>query len=58
MPVVNGVIALLKVAEMAVQFRQITGHFTSKQMMYAPPSGRLLHDIRHAYGANMYPGAN
>jgi hypothetical protein len=51
------VIALVKVAELAVQFRQITGHFTSKQMMYAPPSGRLLHDIRNAYGAHLYPGA-
>lgn len=56
-PIVNGVIALVKVAELAVQFRQITGHFTSKQMMYAPPSGRLLHDIRNAYGAHLYPGA-
>jgi allantoin racemase len=56
-PIVNGVIALVKVAEMAVQVRQITGHFTSKQMMYAPPSGRLLSDIRDAYGAHLYPGA-
>jgi len=56
-PVVNGVIGLLKVAEMAVQIRQLTGVFTSKTMMYAPPSGALLGDIRQSYGAEIYPGA-
>jgi len=56
-PIVNGLIALVKVAEMAVQIRQLTGGFTSKQMMYAPPTGPLLADIRAAYGAHVYPGA-
>jgi allantoin racemase len=56
-PVVNGVIGLLKVAELAVQIRQLTGFFTSKTMMYAPPTGALLHDIRQSYGAELYPGA-
>jgi allantoin racemase len=56
-PVVNGVIGLLKVAEMAVQLRQLTGFFTSKVMMYAPPTGPLLRDIRESYGADLYPGA-
>jgi allantoin racemase len=55
-PVVNGVIGLLKVAELAVQMRQLTGFFTSKSMMYAPPSGELLRDIRQSYGAHVYPG--
>jgi allantoin racemase len=41
-PIVNGLIALLKTAEMAVQIRQLTGGFTSKRMMYAPPTGTLL----------------
>jgi allantoin racemase len=56
-PVVNGLIALVKIAELAVQVRQLTGSFTSKRMMYAPPSGKLLVDIRKAYGEQLYPGA-
>lgn len=56
-PVVNGVIGLLKIAELAVQIRQLTGVFTSKTMMYAPPTGALLQDIRQSYGADLYPGA-
>ena len=45
-PVVNGLIALVKIAELAVQVRRLTGAFTSKRMMYAPPSENLLADIR------------
>jgi len=56
-PIVNGVIGLLKVAELAVQMKRLTGHFTSKSMMYAPPAGDLLRDIRKSYGAQVYPGA-
>jgi len=56
-PIVNGLIALVKMAEMAVQIRRLTGVFTSKRMMYAPPTGKLLNDIRAAYGAHVYPGA-
>jgi Asp/Glu/hydantoin racemase len=56
-PVLNGLIALVKVAELAVGMRRITGNFTSKQLIYAPPSGKLLADIREAYGAQVYPGA-
>jgi allantoin racemase len=56
-PIVNGLIALTKMAEMAVRIRRLTGAFTSKRMMYAPPSGTLLADIRAAYGDHVYPGA-
>ena len=56
-PIVNGLIALVKVAEMAVQIRKLTGGFTSKRGMYAPPSGALLADVRASYGAHVYPGA-
>ena len=56
-PVLNGLIAIVKVAELAVGMRRITGNFTSKQLIYAPPSGKLLADIREAYGAHVYPGA-
>jgi allantoin racemase len=56
-PIVNGVVGLLKVAELAVQIKQLTGFFTSKTMMYSPPTGGLLHDIRQSYGKHLYPGA-
>ena len=54
-PVLNGIMALIKTAEMAVQMRQLTGSFTSKRLMYAPPTGKLLEDIRGAYGDQVYP---
>ena len=56
-PIVNGLIALVKIAELAVQIRRLTGSFTSKRLMYAPPGGQLLQDIRQAYGDRLYPGA-
>jgi hypothetical protein len=56
-PVLNGLIAVIKVAELAVAMRQLTGDFTSKHLIYAPPSGELLADVRGAYGAQVYPGA-
>lgn len=56
-PIVNGLIALTKMAEMAVRICRMTGVFTSKRMMYAPPTGTLLADIRAAYGDHVYPGA-
>jgi Asp/Glu/hydantoin racemase len=57
-PVLNGIIALIKTAELAVQMRRITGMFTSKRMIYAPPTGKLLEDVRTAYGPHVYPGAS
>ena len=56
-PIVNGLIAIVKIAELAVQMKRLTGNFTSKKMMYSPPSGKLLTDIRQAYGDHVYPGA-
>ena len=56
-PIVNGLLALTKMAEMAVRMRRLTGVFTSKRMMYAPPTGQLLADIRASYGDHVYPGA-
>ena len=50
-------VGIAKGAEMAVQIRQLTGGFTSKRMMYAPPTGKLLADIRAVYGDQVYPGA-
>jgi len=56
-PVVNGLIALVKIGELAAGLRQLTGHFTSKRLTYAPPTGALLDDIRRVYGSHVYPGA-
>jgi allantoin racemase len=56
-PVLNGLIAVVKIAELAVAMRQLTGQFTSKHLIYAPPSDKLLADIREAYGVQVYPGA-
>lgn len=56
-PVLNGITALVKTGEMAVQMRALTGTFTSKRLMYAPPTGKLLADVRSAYGEEVYPGA-
>ena len=37
---------------------ELTGHFTSKRLTYAPPAGALLDDIRRVYGSHIYPGAS
>ncbi len=57
-PVLNGLAALVKTGEMAVQMRALTGSFTSKRLTYAPPSGKILADARAAYGAQIYPDAD
>ena len=56
-PVVNGLIALVKMGELAASMQTLTGHFTSKRLTYAPPTGTLLVDVRAAYGEEIYPGA-
>ncbi len=56
-PVVNGATALVKIGELAVGIKRLTGQFTSKRLTYAPPSGALLDDIRRIYGDHVYPGA-
>jgi allantoin racemase len=43
--------------DLAVNMRKLTGHFTSKRLTYAPPTGALLDDVRAAYGFEIYPGA-
>jgi allantoin racemase len=57
-PVLNGITALIKTAEMAVQMRRLTGMFTSKRLTYAPPTGKLLEDVRKSYGDEVYPAAS
>lgn len=57
-PVLNGITALVKTAEMAVQMKALTGTFTSKRLTYAPPRGKILADARASYGAHIYPDAD
>ena len=56
-PILKGLIALLKTAEMAVKIRQLTWGFINKRMMYAQRTAKLLADIRAVYGEHVYPGA-
>ena len=54
-PVVNGIFELIKMGEMAVRLRALTGRFTSKRFVYAPPTGEFLETIRAHYGPDVYP---
>ena len=54
-PIVNGIVELVKMGEMAVKLRKITGRFTSKRLTYAPPTGDYLERTRAFYGADVYP---
>lgn len=56
-PILNGIFELIKMAEMAVKLRSMTGRFTSKRGRYAPPSGEFLARVRDFYGPDIYPGA-
>jgi allantoin racemase len=56
-PVVNGAMALVKIGELAVGIKRLTGQFTGKKLTYAPPSGSLLEDVRRIYGDHVYPAA-
>lgn len=57
-PVLDGITALVKTGEMAVQMKALTGSFTSKRLTYAPPRGKILADARASYGAHIYPDAD
>lgn len=48
---------LVKMAEMAVRLRKLTGRFTSKHLQSAPPTGDFLKRVRDFYGPDVYPGA-
>jgi allantoin racemase len=56
-PLVNGIVELIKMGEMAAKLKAITGRFTSKRLGYAAPSGEFLERIRNFYGPDVYPGA-
>lgn len=54
-PIVSGIFELIKMGEMAVKLRALTGRFTSKRFAYAPPTGEFLKRIREHYGPDVYP---
>jgi len=54
-PLVTGIFELIKMGEMAVKLRTLTGRFTSKRFSYAPPTGEFLQKIREFYGPDVYP---
>jgi allantoin racemase len=56
-PILNGIIELVKMGELAVKLKRLTGRFTSKQGGYAAPSGDFLARVRKFYGPDVYPGA-
>ena len=56
-PILNGIVELVKMGELAVKLREKTGRFTSKGGGYAAPSGDFLKRVRDFYGPDVYPGA-
>ena len=56
-PIVNGIVELVKMGELAVRLKRHTGRFTSKRFAQAAPSGEFLARIREFYGPDVYPGA-
>ena len=56
-PILNGIVELVKMGELAVKLRRKTGRFTSKRGGYSAPTGEFLERVRSFYGADVYPGA-
>lgn len=56
-PIVNGIVELVKMGELAVRLHKYTGRFTSKRFGFAPPQGEYLERIRAFYGPDVYPNA-
>lgn len=54
-PIVNGMNEMIKMTEMAVRLKRLTGRFTSKARGYAKPEGDFLERIRKHYGSDVYP---
>ena len=54
-PIVNGPMVVLKMAETAVRLRRLTGgHWTSRRAMYAQPPAAQIDELRRFYG-DIYP---
>jgi allantoin racemase len=57
LPILNGITALVKAGEMAVDLSRIMGgRFASRVGTYAPPQLGQIEELRRFYGAGIYPG--
>ena len=55
-PIVNGVMVLIKMGEASVRLRSLMdGHWTSRRAMYAQPPLEQIEELRRFYG-DIYPG--
>lgn len=55
-PVLNGIVNLVKMAEMAVRMNRVMGgRFTSKIGTYAPPPPDQIAELRRHYGPGIFP---
>jgi Asp/Glu/hydantoin racemase len=57
-PILNGIVELVKMGELAVKLKRKTGRFTAKRGGYSAPTGDFLERIRKFYGPQVYPGAD
>ncbi len=56
-PILNGVVSLVKSAEAAVRMRRLMkGQWTSRRAKYAQPPLSQIDELRAAYGPEIYPG--
>lgn len=49
-PVFDSIAAVIKMTELMVKLRQITGTFISRKLMYAPPPREMLEQVLKSYG--------
>ena len=57
LPILNGITALVKMAEMAVRTAAVIGgRFASRVRSYAPPPADQIAELRKFYGPGIYPG--
>jgi allantoin racemase len=57
LPILNGITALVKAGEMAVNLSRVMGgRFASRVGAYAPPPPDQIDELRKFYGPAIYPG--
>lgn len=57
LPILNGITALVKTGEMAVNLSRVMGgRFASRVGTYAPPPANQIEELRKFYGSGIYPG--
>ena len=57
LPILNGITALVKAGEMAVELSRVMGgRFASRVRTYAPPPADQIEELRQLYNPGIYPG--